>query len=142
MSDSTGPKPDEPKPDDLAAKAEKLANEALEAGKKFIETDTGKKVAEVTDQAFATAEEMGRKIADSEMGKKALESDLGKQAAEFAKQASEQTKAAIPNVMGRNVAVGAAAGAVVGIPLPFVGPVVGAIIGAGLGYLRTVTKKS
>jgi hypothetical protein len=142
MSDSTGPQSNDPKPDDLAAKAEKLANEALEAGKKFIETDTGKKVAEATDQAFATAEEMGRKIADSEMGKKALESDLGKQAAEFAKQASEQTKTAIPNVMGRNVAVGAAAGAVVGIPLPFVGPVVGAIIGAGLGYLRTVTKKS
>jgi hypothetical protein len=85
MSDSTGPQSNDPKPDDLAAKAEKLANEALEAGKKFIETDTGRQVAEATDKAFATAEEMGRKIADSEMGKKALESDLGKQAAEFAR---------------------------------------------------------
>jgi hypothetical protein len=133
---------EKPAPEDLSAKAEKLANEALEAGKKFIETDTGKKVAEATDQAFATAEEMGRKIADSEMGKKALESDIGKQAVDLARQATEQTKAAIPNVMGRNVAVGAAAGAVIGTPIPLIGTVIGAVIGAGLGYLRTVTKKS
>ncbi|MFZ4689551.1 MAG: hypothetical protein ACOYLS_09960 [Polymorphobacter sp.] len=132
---------DGPKPDDLAAKAEKLAADALEAGKKFIDSDTGKKVAEVTDSAFATAEEMGRKIADSEMGKKALESDLGKQAVEFAKAANEQTKSAIPNLMGRNVAIGAAAGAVVAIPIPFIGPLIGAVVGAGLGYLRTITKK-
>ena len=134
------------KPDDLAAnmaeKAEKLAADALEAGKKFIETDTGKKVAEATETAFQTASEMGQKIADSELGKKALESDIGKQAVELAKQASEQTRANIPNVLGRNVAVGAAAGAVVAIPIPFVGPLIGAVIGAGLGYLRTVTKKS
>lgn len=137
MSDDTGPKPD-----DLTAKAEKLANDALQAGKKFVETDTGKKVADVTDQAFATAEEMGRKIADSDMGKKALESEIGKQAVDFVKQANEQTKATIPNTLGRNVAVGAAAGAVVGIPMPFIGPVIGAVIGAGLGYLRTITKKN
>jgi hypothetical protein len=136
----------EGKPDDLAgnmaAKAEKLAADALEAGKKFIETDTGKKVAEATESAFQTASEMGQKIADSEFGKKALESDIGKQAVEFAKQAGEQTKANIPNVLGRNVAVGAAAGAVVAIPIPFIGPFIGAVIGAGLGYLRTVTKKN
>jgi hypothetical protein len=133
---------DNSKPEDLSAKAEKLAAEAMEAGKKFVETDTGKKVAEATETAFATAEEMGKKIADSDIGKKALESDLGKKAVEFAKQADEQTKSAIPNTLGRNVAVGAAAGAVVGIPMPFIGPVIGALIGGGLGYLRTITKKS
>ena len=131
-----------PKPDDLAAKAEALANEALEAGKKFVETDTGKKVAEATDQAFATAEEMGRKVMETDLAKKALGTDIGKQAVEMAKQANEQTKSAIPNTLGRNVAVGAAAGAVLALPLPIIGPLMGAIIGGGLGYLRTVTKKS
>ncbi|MBC7636951.1 MAG: hypothetical protein H7251_15265 [Acetobacteraceae bacterium] len=137
MSDSNAPKSN-----DLTAKAEKLAAEAMEAGKKFIETDTGKKVAEATESAFQTASEMGQKLADSELGKKALESDLGKQAVDFAKQAGEQTKSAIPNTLGRNVAIGAAAGAVIAIPLPIIGPIVGALIGGGLGYLRTITKKS
>lgn len=129
------------KPDDIAAKAEQLANEALEAGKKFIETDTGKKVADATDQAFATAEEMGRKVMDTDIAKKALGSDIGKQAVEMAKQANEQSKAAIPNPLGRNVAIGAAAGAVIALPLPIIGPILGAVIGGGLGYLRTITKK-
>ena len=131
-----------PKVDDLAAKAEALANEALEAGKKFVETDTGKKVAEATDQAFATAEEMGRKVMETDIAKKALGSDIGKQAVEIAKSANEQTKSAIPNTLGRNVAIGAAAGVALSWPLPIIGPVVGALIGGGLGYLRTVTKKS
>lgn len=129
------------KPDDLSARAEKLAADALEAGKKFIETDTGKKVAEATESAFQTAGEMGQKIADSEFGKKALESDFGKQAVEFAKQASAQTKANIPNVLGRNVAVGAAAGAALGTFVPFLGTLIGAVLGGGAGYLRTITKK-
>lgn len=129
------------KPDDLAAKAEAMSNEALEAGKKFVETDTGKKVAEATDQAFAAAEEMGRKVMETDIAKKAMGSDIGKQAAEFAKTASEQTKTAIPNTLGRNVAIGAAAGAVIALPLPIIGPLLGAVIGGGLGYLRTITKK-
>ena len=129
------------KPDDLSAKAEKLAADALEAGKKFIETDTGKKVAEATESAFQTAGEMGQKIADSELGKKALESDFGKQAVELARQASEQTRANIPNVLGRNVAVGAAAGAALGFVVPFLGTLIGAVLGGGAGYLRTITKK-
>ena len=137
MSDS-----DAPKPDDLTAKAEKLAAEAMEAGKKFIETDTGKKVAEATGSAFATAEEVGRKLVDSDLGKKVMGSDIGKQAVDLAKQAGEQTKSAIPNTLGRNIAVGAAAGAVIAIPLPIIGPIVDALIGGGLGYLRTITKKS
>ena len=104
-----------PKAEDLTARAEQIVNEALEAGKKFVETDTGKKVAEATDQAFATAEEMGRKVMDTDLAKKALGSELGKQAVEMAKTANEQSKAAIPNPLGRNVAIGAAAGAVVAL---------------------------
>ena len=130
------------KPEDVSGKVEKIANEALEAGKKFAETDTGKKVADVTDQAFATAEEMRKKVVESDLGKKALESDLGKQAMGYAEQANEKAKATIPNTLTRNVAIGAAAGAVIALPLPFIGPILGAIVGGGLGYLRTVTKKS
>ena len=129
------------KPDDFAAKAEKLGDDALKAGARFIETETGKKVADVTDQAFATAGEMGKKIADSEMGKKALESDLGKQALDLVQQATDTTKAKIPNTLARNVAVGAAAGAVLSLPLPIIGPFIGALLGGGLGYLRTITKR-
>jgi hypothetical protein len=138
MSDSTGPGG---KPDDLTAKVDKIAAEAMEAGKKFIETDTGKKVAEATESAFATAEEMRRKVMDTDFAKKALDSDLGKQAVDLAQQASDKTKATITNALARNVAVGAAAGAVIAIPLPIIGPLLGAIIGGGLGYLRTITKK-
>jgi hypothetical protein len=131
-----------PTTEDLTARAEQIVNEALEAGKKFVETDTGKKVAEATDTAFATAEEMGRKVMDTDLAKKALGSDIGKQAVEMAKQANEEAKAAIPNPLGRNVAIGAAAGAVLALPLPIIGPVFGALIGGGIGYLRTITKKS
>ncbi|KAB7648317.1 hypothetical protein [Polymorphobacter fuscus] len=130
------------KSDDFTAKAEKLGDEALKAGARFVETDTGRKVADATDTAFATADELARKVADSELGRKALESDLGKQATQLARDASDKTRASIPNVLARNVAVGAAAGAVLSIPLPIIGPVIGAILGGGIGYLRTITKKS
>ncbi len=131
----------EDKPGDMGSKVEKLASEALEAGKKFVETDTGKKVAEATDTAFATAEELRKKVVESEFGRKTLESDLGKQALDFAGQANEKAKATIPNTLARNMAVGAAAGAVIALPLPIIGPMLGALIGGGIGYLRTVTKK-
>ncbi len=130
------------KPDDVPSKAEKMAEEAMEAGRKFLETDTGKKVGEMTDTAFEKAEELRRKAVDSELGRQALESELGRQAIDFAKSANEQAKQAIPNTLGRNVAIGAAAGAVLAIPLPFIGSLLGAIVGGGLGYLRTITKKS
>ena len=100
------------KPDDFAAKAEKLGDDALKAGAKFIETETGKKVAGATDAAFATAGEMGKKIADSDLGKKALESNIGKQAADLAHQASDAAKAKIPNAQL------SAAGWVICAPLP------------------------
>ena len=131
----------EGKPEDTGSNVDKLAADAMEAGKKFAATDTGKKVAEATDSAFATAEDLRKKVVDSEFGRKALDSDLGKQAIDFAEQANEKAKATIPNPLARNVAIGAAAGAVIALPLPIIGPLIGALIGGGIGYLRTVTKK-
>ena len=132
----------EGKPEDFNAKVDKIAEDALEAGKKFVATDTGKKVADVTETAFQSAEEMRAKAMETEFARKALDSDAGKQAVDIVRQADDWTKSAIPNPLARNVAIGAAAGAVVAIPIPFIGSIIGAIIGGGLGYLRTVTKKS
>ena len=130
------------KPDDFNAKVDKLAGDAMAAGKKFVATETGKKVADATETAFQTAGEMGQKIADSNIAKQALASEPGKQAVGFAKQADDWAKTTIPNTLARNVAVGAAAGGALGIVVPFLGSLIGAVIGGGLGYLRTVTKKS
>ena len=132
----------EGKPEDFNAKVDKIAEDALEAGNKFVATDTGKKVADVTETAFQSAEEMRAKAMETEFARKALDSDAGKQAVDIVRQADDWTKSAIPNPLARNVAIGAAAGAVVAIPIPFIGSIIGAIIGGGLGYLRTVTKKS
>ncbi len=123
-----------------ASKIDQMAEEARAAGEKFVGTDTGKKVADATDKMFDKADELTRQALDTDFAKKALASDLGQQASDFAKEAAEKTKAAIPNELARNVAVGAAAGAVLALPVPFIGPVFGAIVGAGLGYLRTITK--
>lgn len=136
-----GPEQPSAKTDEFTAKAEKLAAEARAAGERFVQTDTGRKVAEATDTAFAKAEEIARQAAQSDLGRKALDSDLGRQATEFAHTAAERTKTAIPNELGRNMAVGAAAGAVLALPIPFIGSLFGAVVGAGIGYLRTVTKR-
>lgn len=141
MSETTGPN-GSGRPDDLAGKAEKLAEDALEAGRKFVETDTGKKVADLADTAFDKADELRRRALESDLGRRAMDSEIGQQAADLAHQASDKARQAIPNALARNVAIGAAAGAVVALPIPFVGPILGAVVGAGLGYLRTITKKS
>jgi hypothetical protein len=106
----------------LPGKVERLADEAVEAGRKLTETETGRKVAEAADTAFTKAEELGRK---------ALSSEAGETARRFWN-----------TPLGRNVGVGAAAGAAVGLVIPIVGPFLGAVAGSGLGYLRTITKKS
>lgn len=106
-------------------KVEKLAEEAVEAGRKLLETETGRKVADAADSAFARAEQVS---------KQALQSDFGKQATETAKKVW-QTE------LGRNVAIGAGAGAALGSVVPFVGTIIGAVVGGGLGYLRVISRK-
>jgi hypothetical protein len=113
-----GPEPAGPAGD----KVQRLADEAVEAGRKLMETETGRKVAEAADTAFEKAEELGRKALDSEAG--------------------ETAKKIWNTPLGRNVGTGAAAGAAIGLFIPFVGPIVGAVAGGGLGYLRTIAKKS
>jgi len=128
-------------PKDFNQKVDDLAADALAAGKKFVATDAGRKVADVTDTAFTKAEGLARQAADSEYGRKALESDVGKQASELVSRADGWTKSNIPNMLARNVAIGAGAGAIASLVLPF-GPLLWAAAGAGLGFMRSVSKKS
>lgn len=128
------------KPADFNQKVDDLAADALEAGKKFVATDTGRKVADVTDTVLDKAGELAREVAASEYGRKALESQPGKQAADLAKQADGWTKTNIPNPVARNIAIGAAAGAVLAIPVPIIGWMTGALIGGALGFMRSVSK--
>lgn len=120
----------------IEKKVGKMADDAVEAGRKLMETETGRKVADAADKAFDKAEALAREAADkaSEMGRKAMDSRETQEAVETAK--------AIWNTpLGRNVGIGAGAGAALGMVVPGIGLIVGALVGGGLGYLRTITKK-
>jgi ElaB/YqjD/DUF883 family membrane-anchored ribosome-binding protein len=121
-----------PEPQGDSDKLQQLADDAVAAGKRALETDTGKKVAELAETGFAKAE----KLLDD-----ALSSETGSQVKAAAEDAAETGKQFLSTNLGKNVAIGAGAGAVAGLVLPFVGTIVGAVVGAGLGYLRTITKK-
>jgi hypothetical protein len=117
-------------------KVEKLADDAVEAGRKLMETETGRKVADAANEAFDKAEALAREAAEKagEMGRKAMDS-------REAKEATETAKAIWNTPLGRNVGIGAGAGAALALVVPGVGLLVGALVGGGLGYLRTITKK-
>jgi hypothetical protein len=130
MQDETGP---EPKPEATEAdKLKQMADEAVAAGKRALETDTGKKVADIAETGFARAE----KLVDE-----ALSSETGQQVKAAAADAAASGKQLLSTELGKNVAIGAGVGAAAGLVLPFVGTLFGAVVGAGLGYLRTITSK-
>jgi len=130
-------------------KVEKLAEEALDAGRPLTESETGRKVVETAEQVFDKAEELVGKARDSDAGKKvaAVASDLQKKALEtdladkaLASEAGQTAKKAWNTPLGRNVGVGAAAGAALGLLI--LNPFVGAALGGGLGYLASLAKKN
>jgi hypothetical protein len=102
-------------------RVERLAEDALAAGRRITETETGRKVVDAADTAFEKAGEFGRRAVDSPVG--------------------ETARKLWNTPLGRNVGTGAAVGAAVGIFIPFVGPLIGAAAGGGLGYLRTLSRK-
>lgn len=120
--------PDKPEPD----RAQQLADDAVAAGKRLMETDTGRKVAEVAETGFARAGELLDDVLDNPTGQK-LKDGTDNLLAKGGPMLSAG--------LGRNLAIGAGAGAVAGLVLPFVGTLFGAVVGAGLGFLRTITKK-
>jgi hypothetical protein len=135
-------------PDPKAEKIQQLADEAVAAGRKFLESDSGKKVAELAETGFAKADELLDKAMASETGQqakqmldKALASEPAQQVKDLAAQAPDSAKQVLSTHLGRNVAIGAAAGLAASFVIPFIGPIIGAAMGGGLGYLRTLTKK-
>lgn len=144
----------QPAPD----KVETLASDALEAGRPIAESETGRKAIDAADKVFDKAGELTQKALDSEVGRKvsetasglqraALDTGAGRKAEELGRQAmaseaGETAKKIWNTPLGRNVGVGAAAGAAIGIVIPFVGPIIGAVAGGGLGYLRSLSKKT
>ncbi len=107
----------EPTPD----RVERLAEDALAAGRRITESETGRRMVDAADTAFEKAGALSRKAADSQLG--------------------DTARKLWNTPLGRNVGTGAAVGAAVGVFVPFVGPIIGAVAGGGLGYLRTLAKK-
>ncbi len=93
-----------------------LAGEAVAAGRRALETETGQKIAAAADSAFDKAGQLGC-------------------------EAEATARKIWTAETGRNLAVGAGAGFVLGLVFPAIGPVVGGLSGAGLGSLRTLFRK-
>lgn len=120
--------PTEPEPD----KVQQMADDAVAAGKRLLETDTGRKIAEVAETGFSKAEKLLDDVLDNPTGQKLKDGtdDLLAKGGPF-----------LQSALGRNLAIGAGAGAVAGLLLPL-SPLLWAAAGAGLGFLRTISKKS
>ena len=135
-------------------------DDALEAGSKITESETGRKVVDTAEQVFDKAGELVGKALDSDAGKKvaataadlqkkALETEAGKKVADaagdladkaMASEYGQQAKKVWQTPLGRNVGVGTAAGAALGLVI--LKPLIGAVVGGGIGYLATLAKKS
>jgi hypothetical protein len=113
--------------DKAAKKFETLADEAVAAGRKALDTGIGKKVDALAGKAETAVHD-------------ALDSDYGKKAKSVADDVVGTGRNVLQTELGKAMAVGAGIGAVVAIPIPFIGPVFGALVGAGIGYLNTVRK--
>lgn len=117
-----------PPPDKLTQAAE----DAVAAGKRALDSETGKQIAEIADVGFTRASEVVDDLLDNPTGEKL------KQGADdlFAKAGPVgQTD------VGRNIMAGAAVGFFVGLIFSFIGLFWGTVIGAALGFLRTITRR-
>jgi ABC-type dipeptide/oligopeptide/nickel transport system permease subunit len=125
MQGDEGPKPE---PDKLT----QMAEDAAAAGKRALDSETGKQIAEVADAGFTRAGQMVDDLLDNPTGQQMKQgaSDLLDKAGPFG-----------ASVVGRYILAGAAVGFFVGLVFSFIGLFWGTIIGAGLGFLRAITKK-
>ena len=120
--------PDQPEQD----RVQQLADDAVAAGKRLLETAPPRQPAEAAETGFAKAGALLDDVLDNPTGQKM-------------KDGTDNLLAKggpmLSSGLGRNLAIGAGAGAVAGLVFPFVRTLFGAAVGAGLGYLRTITKK-
>lgn len=125
MQGEEGPKPE---PDKLTQAAE----DAVAAGKRVLDSETGKQIADIADAGFTRA---GQVVDDL------LENPTG---AKFKQGADDLFAKAGPvggTDVGRNMMAGAAVGFFVGLIFSFIGLFWGTVIGAAFGFLRTITKR-
>jgi ABC-type dipeptide/oligopeptide/nickel transport system permease subunit len=120
-----GPKPE---PDKLTQAAE----DAVAAGKRALDSETGKQIADLADAGFTKAGQVVDDLLDNPTGAKL-------------KQGADDLFAKAGPVggtdVGRNIMAGAAIGFFVGLVFSFIGLFWGTVIGAALGFLRTITKR-
>lgn len=125
MQGEEGPKPE---PDKLTQAAE----DAVAAGKRVLDSETGKQIADIADAGFTRAGQVVDDLLDNPTG------------AKFKQGADDLFAKAGPvggTDVGRNVMAGAAVGFFVGLIFSFIGLFWGTVIGAALGFLRTITKR-
>jgi ABC-type dipeptide/oligopeptide/nickel transport system permease subunit len=125
MQGEEGPKPE---PDKLTQAAE----DAVAAGKRVLDSETGKQIADIADAGFTRAGQVVDDLLDNPTG------------AKFKQGADDLFAKAGPvggTDVGRNMMAGAAVGFFVGLIFSFIGLFWGTVIGAALGFLRTITKR-
>lgn len=125
MQGEEGPKPE---PDKLTQAAE----DAVAAGKRVLDSETGKQIADIADAGFTRAGQVVDDLLDNPTG------------ARFKQGADDLFAKAGPvggTDVGRNVMAGAAVGFFVGLIFSFIGLFWGTVIGAAFGFLRTITKR-
>jgi ABC-type dipeptide/oligopeptide/nickel transport system permease subunit len=125
MQGEEAPKPE---PDKLTQAAE----DAVAAGKRVLDSETGKQIADIADAGFTRAGQVVDDLLDNPTG------------AKFKQGADDLFAKAGPvggTDVGRNVMAGAAVGFFVGLIFSFIGLFWGTLIGAALGFLRTITKR-
>lgn len=117
-----------PPPDRLTQAAE----DAVAAGKRALDNETGKQIADIADAGFTKAGAVVDDLFDNPTGEKL-------------KQGADDLFARAGPVgqtdVGRNIMAGAAVGFFVGLIFSFIGLFWGTVIGAALGFLRTITRR-
>ncbi len=117
-----------PEPDKLT----QLAEEAAAAGRRALDSETGRQVADIADAGFTRAGQLVDGL---------LDSPGGQQVKQGANDLLDKAGPVSQSDAGRNMIAGAAVGFFVGLIFSFIGIFWGTLLGAGLGFLRTITKR-
>ncbi len=127
MSDDSG----KPHQSD-AERLQQLADDAVAAGKRALDSETGKQIADIADAGFTRA---GKLVDDM------LDNPTGAQMKQGANDLLAKAGPVGQTDLGRNVMAGAAVGFFIGLVFSFIGLFWGMVFGAALGFLRTITKR-
>ncbi|OYQ24735.1 hypothetical protein CHU93_15370 [Sandarakinorhabdus cyanobacteriorum] len=118
-----------PEPDKLT----RLAEDAAAAGRRALDNETGRQVADIADAGFTRAGQVVDNL---------LDSPGGQQLKQGANDLLNKAGPVSQSDAGRNIIAGAAVGFFIGLIFSFIGIFWGTMLGAGLGFLRTITRRS